>query len=77
MKEVKYCELKYGDLFKLQPDNKMVVYDIYNHRTKDRRVFRKTNDGALEIINCFGDKCEAQDYRVYCYSEMPVYIEEE
>lgn len=75
MKEVKYCDLKYGDEFMLQAPGKMVMYDIYGHRTYDRRVYRKTNDGALEIINCHGDKCEAQNYRMYPYLTMPVWIE--
>jgi len=76
MKQIRYCDLAVGDEFKLQPDNKMVEYDLYGHRTKDRRVLRKTNDGALEVINCFGVKCEEQNFRHYLYLTMPVYVEE-
>lgn len=76
MKEVRYCDLRIGDEFKLQPNGKFVTYDLYGHRTKDRRVLRKTNDGALEVIDCFGNECEEQNYRHYLYLTMPVWIDE-
>lgn len=68
-----YQDLRNGDTFKLQPEGKMVEYDLYGHRCKDRRVYMKTNDGALEIIDCHGNECSKQNYRVYCYLTMPVY----
>lgn len=74
MKEVRYGDLKYGDEFMIQAPGKMVQYDLDGHRTKDRRVFRKTNDGALEIIDRHGTKCEEQNYRVYPFSAVPVWI---
>lgn len=77
MKEMTYGDLEYGDEFKISPDGKRVVYDVYGHRTLDRRWFRKTNDGSLEIIDCFGNPCEAQNYRIYCYLTMPVYVRED
>lgn len=73
MKQLTYRDLQNGDTFKLQPEGKMCQYDIYGHRCKDRRVYMKTNDGALEIVNCHGDECAEQNFRVYCYLSMPVY----
>lgn len=37
MKEMTYGDLEYGDEFKINPDGKQVVYDVYGHRTLDRR----------------------------------------
>lgn len=61
MIKAKYCDLKIDDEFKL-------------NNTKDLRVYKKTNDGALEIIDSFGYPCKEQNHRAYPYLTMPVYI---
>ena len=73
MIKLQYKDLKVGDLFRLQPEGKMVQYDLRGHFCKDRRVYRKTNNGDLEIIDCHGNKCEAAGYKVYSYLTMPVW----
>ena len=78
MKEVKYCDLKYDDLFKIQPDKSEVIFDLRNGRkTEDRRVFKVTPYGALQITDCFGDNIEERNYKIYPYLTMPVYVEED
>lgn len=63
--KIAYKELKVGDEF------------IINLKKNDKRVFRKENDGALQITDAYGDPCAERDYRIYCYFDMPVWIESE
>lgn len=59
---MKYKDLKNDDLFKLFKS--------------DRRVFKKTSDGALQIKDYEGFYCENRGFRVYPYLDMPVIKED-
>lgn len=55
---MKYKDLKNGDLFKLFKN--------------DKRTFKKESNGALQITDVYGYKCENSNFRVYPYLDMPV-----
>lgn len=57
-----YKELKVGDEFIINKKN-------------DKRVFRKESNGALQIKDAYGFPCADKDFRIYCYLDMPVWIE--
>ena len=76
MKLVKYCDLNNGDLFTLNPGNKMITAGRAGFKVNDRRWFRVTNNGALQLTDAFGDNCEADNFRIYPYLTMPVYVKE-
>jgi len=61
--EVEYQEVKVGQEFKI------IKYD--------HRVYRKESNGALQIVDSYGVPCEKENYKVYCYMTMPVWVEQE
>ena len=61
--EVEYREVKVGQEFKI------IKYD--------HRVYRKESNGALQIKDAYGFPCENENYKVYCYLTMPVWVEQE
>ena len=61
--EVEYQEVKIGQEFKI------IKYD--------HRVYRKESNGALQIKDAYGFPCENENYKVYCYLTMPVWVEQE
>lgn len=61
--EVEYREVKIGQEFKI------IKYD--------HRVYRKERNGALQIVDSYGFPSENENYKVYCYQTMPVWVEQE
>lgn len=60
--EIEYQEVKVGQEFKI------IKYD--------HRVYRKESNGALQIVNSYGLPSENENYKVYCYRTMPVWVEQ-
>ena len=55
-----YGDLQVGDTFKLNEKG-------------DERVFRKEKEGAIQIRDSSGNRCEALGHRIYLYIGFPVY----
>ena len=75
MKKCKYCELKIGDLFSLNCSGVKTHTASGNLiRIKgDKRIFKKEREGASEVIDAYGEKCEPSSWRMYPYIDMPVW----
>ena len=74
MIKCKYCELKVGELFSLKCPYVEKLTSVGTHRVKDdKRVFRKEIEGASQVVDMYGNKCEASDWRMYPYKDMTVY----
>ena len=61
MKEIKYCELKIGDKFKIEKE--------------DKKIFVREKEGALLIIDKYGYPCAMRNDKAYFYLDMPVFVE--
>lgn len=58
-----YEDLQVGDTFKL-------------FKSGDERVFRKEKEGAIQIRDSSGNRCEELGHMIYLYIGCPVYKEE-
>lgn len=79
MIECKYYELSVGDLFSLNCPYVRTATPLGEiHKIKgDKRVYRKENEGALQIRGIYGENCEDRSYKVYPYYNEPVWKIEE
>lgn len=75
MTECKYCDLKTGDLFSLNCSTVFTYTAGGNLRSfkGDKRLFRKEKEGASMVIDEYGNKIETNDWRMYPYTDMPVW----
>lgn len=75
MTECKYCDLKVGDLFSLNCSTVFTYTAGGNIRSikGDKRLFRKEQEGASMVIDEYGNKVEEHDWRMYPYTDMPVW----
>lgn len=75
MTECKYCDLKAGDLFSLNCSTVFTYTAGGNIRSikGDKRLFRKEKEGASMVIDEYGNKHETDNWRMYPYTDMPVW----
>ena len=65
------------NLIKLTYKELNVGNEFIINRKNDKRVFRKEKEGALQIKDADGFPCESRNFHIYCYMDMPVWIESE
>lgn len=72
MKKCKFSDLEVGDCFSY---NCKEVYLPWGKVKGDKRIFRKLEEGAEEIVDYAGDSTENSRYprREYPYLDMIVY----
>lgn len=75
----KYSDLKVGDIFSYGCKSVKSVTGWGVQTIKgDKRLYRREHEGALMIVDAYGNPCEDHGYKEYPYLSMQVFkVEEE
>lgn len=55
---------------------KLNIGDTFKLFKSDKRVFRKEKEGAIQIRDSSGNRCEKEGFKMYLYIGCRVYKEE-